>query len=69
MTRLITTIQRCQVCGCTEDNPCCYTEPSLILGEIEELETLCHWVAPNLCSNPDCVQTVADQFGNAVLIG
>lgn len=42
----------CQVCGCT-DLEACMTE-----------EGPCHWVAPGLCSNPECVAKVTAQVAS-----
>lgn len=41
----IEALRTCRHCGCTEDDAC-------HLGD----EVFCHWVAEDVCSNPDCVK-------------
>ena len=36
----------CSVCGCTDSNACITPEGP------------CYWVAPDLCSNPECLAKV-----------
>ncbi len=55
-------MQQCQVCHCTESNPC-------LLYDEELQETFsCSWAAPNLCDNPECIAAVERKFGNALLL-
>jgi len=37
----------CEVCGCTDDNPCVGFLP---VGDGPSQEVTCSWVAPGLCS-------------------
>jgi hypothetical protein len=37
-------VQRCRVCGCTDDDAC---------------QPPCWWVEPDLCSDPLCIRTAA----------
>lgn len=58
---------RCKFCGCTETTPCRVPvmldehEPgsvTLWAGAPEEADGFlpCEWIAPEICSNPECVK-------------
>ena len=58
---------KCKFCGCTDDHPCIIAMttgstpfdqeyPLIALPSQATQFTLpCHWIAPNVCSAPQCV--------------
>ncbi len=59
---------KCKFCGCTDRKACAipmrYGDHPLeadvpincLPGEVAEFTTPCHWLTPNICSAPPCVE-------------
>ena len=47
----------CIICGCTQDDPCILPDGSA-----------CSWTSPGLCSNPECIEAMAEELAHGQLL-